>query len=238
VRAIRTSLLVVTAALFATPALSEGRVTGFVAATTDYVYRGASQTYGDPALQADIHYETAAGSFVGIWGSTSQPGAEGHTTVEFNAYAGRSWLITTDWRIKLTGVHYFYLDGSRYGVSDLNEVVGSLAYRDRLFATVAWSPDTARYANGYATPRHSATSYELASHLPLRNDWYLAGGAGYYDLTAFWPTGYWFWNAGIGVDVRHYGIDLSYFGADSTARRHLGSGRAGSNWALTLAWRF
>jgi uncharacterized protein (TIGR02001 family) len=231
-------LFVVNALAIAGPAAGEGRWSGFVAGTTDYIYRGATQTRGQPALQGDLHYETSAGGFLGVWASTARPSSDVHGMVELNAYAGQSWLVTADWHIKMTGVHYTYIDDPRSRSRDFNEIVGSLAFRDRLYATVAWSPDTSRYSTSYATPRRSAISYELATHVPFATEWYLSGGAGYYDLTAIFPRGYWFWNAGLGVAMRRYEIDLSYFGTDSTARSLLDEGAAGDRWALTLSWRF
>ena len=37
--------------------------------TSDYVFRGVSQTAEDPALQGSIDYEGESGGYVGLWGS-------------------------------------------------------------------------------------------------------------------------------------------------------------------------
>ena len=37
--------------------------------TTDYIFRGISQTSGNPAVQGGIDYAHASGLYAGVWGS-------------------------------------------------------------------------------------------------------------------------------------------------------------------------
>ncbi len=46
-----------------------GTVSGTIAATSDYDFRGVSQTLEDPALQASLGWEGATGWYAGLWGS-------------------------------------------------------------------------------------------------------------------------------------------------------------------------
>ena len=225
------------ALLGAGPAAAGGRWSGFLAGTTDYVYRGVSQTQNQAALQGDVHYETALSTVVGMWASTVQP-TSNTETVELDAYLGQSWLLADDLLLSLSAVHYAYLDSTQWGPKDYDEILASLGYRGLLFATVAWSPNTWRYSVPNDPARHSAASYEVAAHLPIAREWYLSGGAGYYDLGQFVDPSYWYWNAGIGYGLRHYQIDLSYFGNDATARPPVYGNTQHASWALTLTWHF
>lgn len=225
------------ALLGAGPAAAGGRWSGFLAGTTDYVYRGVSQTQNQAALQGDVHYETALSTVVGMWASTVQPTSDTET-VELDAYLGQSWLLADDLLLSLTAVHYAYLDSTKWGPKDYDEILASFGYRGLLFATVAWSPNTWRYSIPNDPARHSAASYEVAAHLPLTRDWYLSGGAGYYDLGQFVDPSYWYWSAGIGYGFRHYQVDLSYFGNDATTRAPVYGNTQHANWALTLTWHF
>ncbi|TLY75798.1 MAG: hypothetical protein E6K49_11725 [Gammaproteobacteria bacterium] len=45
-------------------------VGGEVSVTSDYIYRGLSESAGHAAVQVDLHASSAAGTFVGAWGST------------------------------------------------------------------------------------------------------------------------------------------------------------------------
>lgn len=230
--------MLVAGSLAAGAAARAGDWSGFLAGTSDYVYRGASQTHGRPALQGDVHFESANGVFAGVWGSTAQPGSGPERTLELNAYAGCAWLLAPDWRAKLTAIHYAYLDTLWRGPREHDEIVGSLGFRDRVFASVAWSPDLSGYTQSMQRARHAAASYELASHLPLAGDWYLSGGVGYYDLSRFLEHGYWYWNGGIGYGRARYQLDLAYYGLDADPGGLPYSQSTRATGALTLTWRF
>src|SRR5580704_19476437 len=68
---------------------------GSLALTSDDIYHGISQTCGDPAAQADLHYRSAGGqapseAFAGLWGSAGLGQSECGKAREFNLYAGYS----------------------------------------------------------------------------------------------------------------------------------------------------
>lgn len=70
-------------------------VSGSVALTSDYIFRGISQTNQEPALQAGIEYAADSGFYVGSWGSNinwlsdlSTPQAPISSSLELDGYAG------------------------------------------------------------------------------------------------------------------------------------------------------
>ncbi|MBW1999239.1 MAG: hypothetical protein JRJ29_14920, partial [Deltaproteobacteria bacterium] len=72
------SLLVfVITVAFSSPGWSEEKaglfdrsyIHGSLAFTTDYVFRGVSQTDGDPAVQGSFEYSHPTGFYLGLWGS-------------------------------------------------------------------------------------------------------------------------------------------------------------------------
>jgi uncharacterized protein (TIGR02001 family) len=67
-------------------ASAEGTVSGTLTLTSDYVFRGISQTSGSPAIQGSFDY--SSGSFyAGVWGSNVNfPGSD--ETLEMDVYAG------------------------------------------------------------------------------------------------------------------------------------------------------
>ena len=52
---------------------AEGAWNASLGATSNYVYRGISQTYGGAALQLGANYQNAFGWFAGAWGSNVDP---------------------------------------------------------------------------------------------------------------------------------------------------------------------
>ena len=71
----------VVSALFAGTALAQEQVASFnvnteVALTTDYRFRGISQTDEDPAVQGGMTLGHKSGAYAGVWASSMQSGAE------------------------------------------------------------------------------------------------------------------------------------------------------------------
>ena len=225
-------------AVLPTTARVEGAAGGHVAATTDYVFRGMSQTRGAPALQGDFHYEWASGWFLGAWTSTVDLNPGPGPTLELNAYAGRSWPVSPAWAARITAVHYGY-PGDMPALSyDYDELAGSLSFRDRLVASIAWSPNTSRYSGYGAAHDGTALSYDLVGQWPLWAGLSAVGGAGYYDLEDLFGTGYGYWSLGLTWAIRRLQFELGYFSTADRATELFGPETTGQRWSLTASWRF
>ena len=221
--------------------VAAGEVGGHVDGTTDYVFRGLSQTRGKPALQADLHYQTPTGWFVGAWASTVDLNPGAGATLELNAYAGRNWLLGGPWSAKLTGVQYLYPSDGDVLSYDYFELVASAWYDDRLGVSVSWSPNTSRYSsyNDYGAVRNQATfTYEFVGQWPLRGPVSVTGGLGYYDLSQLFGTGYTYGSVGLAGTFRRFRVDLAYFANSQEAEDLFGTDVAGDRWSLTVAWWF
>jgi len=217
---------------------AEGSAGGHLDVTTDYVFRGVSQTLGSPAVQADLHYQTTTGWFAGVWGSTVNLNHGPGATVEIDAYAGRAWPVSGPWNARVTAVQYLYPNDTAYLRYDYFELSGSLFYEDRLAFTVSWSPDTSRYSSYGVSRNERAITYEIVGQLPLRGPLSATGSAGYYDLSQLFGTGYFYGSAGLAAAFNRFEIDLSYFVTEQEATDLFGSEVAGDRWALTVAWWF
>ncbi len=213
-------------------------VNGSIGATGDYVFRGLSQTDGRPALQADIHYASPLGWSVGLWGSTVDRNSWDGRTVELDVYLGYRWTISQDWTAKIAAVDYRYPWNKPIIRYDYDELIGTLGFRNKLFFTMAWTPNTSRYSTrGYVTGKE-AISYEGAATLPVVGALVANLGIGYYDLQSVIDTGYLYWNAGVGYDWRAWHVDLGYFGTGSNAKTLFLGNVADNRWAAGISWRF
>jgi uncharacterized protein (TIGR02001 family) len=211
---------------------------GHVAATTDYVLRGVSHTRGAPALQADLHYTTANGWFAGAWASTVDLNPGAGATLELNAYAGRSWAVSESWNARLAAVHYAYPNDNASLSYDYDELTASLAFRDRLSASIAWSPNTSRYSRYFVASERTALTYDLVGQWLLHGALSANGGIGYYDLDDLYDTGYGYWSAGLAWNLPHLQFNLGYYASAATAEELFGSESTGTRWALTVTWQF
>lgn len=89
----------------ATPALADG-LSGTAAATTNYLFRGITQTLDKPTVQASIGYDFGNGFSASIWGSGVDFG-DGKSSLEtdYSATYATSW---NDINFSVGGIFYAY----------------------------------------------------------------------------------------------------------------------------------
>ncbi|GAB1232654.1 TorF family putative porin [Ferrigenium sp. UT4] len=81
-------------AAFAAPAMAEeaSPFSANVSITSDYLYRGISQTGRGPAIQGGFDYAHPSGLYAGVWGSSiswlQDAGIATHASTELDTYAG------------------------------------------------------------------------------------------------------------------------------------------------------
>jgi uncharacterized protein (TIGR02001 family) len=218
-------------------ARAQDGVGGALTLTSDYIFRGISQSRGNPAAQADLHF-AARGWSVGLWGSSVELNAWEGRTLELNAYAGYRWQFGREWDAKFSAVHYEYPLNDSNVRYDYNEVVGTVGFRNIVFATMSWSPNASRYSPAGYQRRKQTFSYELATALPLVSSIAANLGVGYFDVPSPFEDGYFYWNAGISYDWRAWRADLSYIGTEDRAERLSYSGFGGDRIAITVSWRY
>lgn len=174
----RTTLSLATLATFVILGLgmasAHAGAAGSVTLTSDYVFRGISQTNQEPALQAGLEFATDAGFYVGGWGSNvswlsdlSSVGAPVSSSVELDAYAGyRGQLLpsvfTDTVKFDVGALYYWYPGDYPAGFN---------------------SPDTAELYVGVSAGIVSAKySYALTDLFGYAD----SDGSGYLDVSANW----------------------------------------------------
>lgn len=223
---------------FAIPCRADGPWSGTLGATTDYVFRGISQSYGGAALQGGVNYHSQAGWFAGAWASNVDQYPFSTSSVEVNAYAGFGWALGQDWSARTSYTRYLYAFDRRRRPYDYGELSLTLGFRDVLAATISYEPDSTRYAvPGYVRNRQSS-AYELSGRWPLPGNFALTGGVGYYDLTHLYGVGYWAGSAGASYVRGRLELDLMRFFADHTAYSLFDEATADGRWVAAAVWRF
>lgn len=108
-------------AVLASTVFAAGRAaaatSGTLALTSDYLFRGISQTNQEPALQGGIEYAHDGGFYVGAWGSNvswlsdySSAATPISSSIELDVYAG--WRGNLGESLKLdAGVYSYYYPG-------------------------------------------------------------------------------------------------------------------------------
>jgi uncharacterized protein (TIGR02001 family) len=222
------------------PGLSWG---GSVAVTSDYIYRGVSQSNGRPAVQADVHAGTEGGTFAGAWASSRdsslEPGARG----ELEIYLGRRIDLTGSWQATLSVRGRYYVGGTQDASDDYQELGGALTWLDRATFSMSVIPSAVRYWYSTRLPRSPAWVVDAAGQWLVASSWFVTGGAGYYRSTGTGPgieaaTGYAYGNAGLAYEARRWRLDIGYFLAENQAQELSPYPVANHRVAGTVSWRF
>ncbi len=235
---VRDVVLWMLALLLPLPCAAEGSLSATLGATSNYVFRGISQTSGGGAVQLGASYQSALGWFVGAWGSNVDPYPGGQSFEELDLYAGVIRPIGKDFTVQGTYTHYGYLHDPRGANYDHNEISVAIAYLDLIAASVSYQPDSTSYSDlGFAQSR-SALAYEVTARWPLPKGFAATAGAGYYDLHDLFGVGYWAGDLGLSYVYRRLTVGISRFFCDGTAARLYEDASADGTWAVSAVWRF
>ena len=211
--------------LFAGTPVHAHELHGYLTLVSDYVFRGATQSNGDPTVQAGVDYLHPSGVFAGAFAAHTDfpynsfganPGE-----MELDAYLGYSRAAGRDWSWDVAALHYDFPDSTGYDYS-YSELAANLHFRDvvRLGATV--SDDAgAGGASGWTA------EIELRHSLGTR--FQLSGSLGHYEFDRTEWSDYLYWDVGVSaIAGRFVTVDLRYFDTDTDQAGFAGPQLTGS----------
>ncbi len=226
-------LLAATLVFFALPVASAAEFSGYAAWTSDYVWRGVTQSDGDAAIQLGGDIFFASGWFLGAWGSTVDidNGPTRHRDRELNLYTGFAYDVSRLWRVSARVVSYEY--PGQTGNIDYNYVEYTLAtnYDDRFWLEYSYSPDL------YNTKLVSH-NFEAYAEQPIAGNWTFGAGAGYYDVSELSGNGYGYWQLGVTGSYQYADIDFRFHDTNRSAAYVSTDERSQSRIAVTIKFSF
>jgi uncharacterized protein (TIGR02001 family) len=176
--------------------------------TSDYVFRGVSQTQEDPAFQGGIDASYGIG-YAGVWASNVDFGAD-DPTAEIDLYAGVKPTVG-DTSLDLGVLYYGYVEDKgltpgQFGYFELKAAASHAFGPATLGAAVFYSPE-------YPGKGGNATYVEGNAAMPVAPKLTLSGAVGHQDIQNY--KSYNTWNIGLGyaltdkltVDVRYHDTD-------------------------------
>lgn len=213
---------------------AEGTFSGNVAMTTDYVFRGLTQTDG-PAIQGGFDYANGI-FYAGTWGSNVNFG----NTMELDLYAGVKPVTgPVTWDLGVVGYLYpgsdpsptfdyveFYAKPS-FAVADGFTLGGAFYYSPEFTGETG----SAYYveANASYTPMDTPLTFSGAVGLQQVDD--LAGS---FDATDPSDDNYITWNVGGTYTVSGFGFDLRYIGTDIDEKAGFGGDYSDDKVVFTI----
>jgi hypothetical protein len=232
---------------------------GSLAATSDYIYRGVSQSDGHGALQADLHASTPGGLYGGVWASTRDNHLEPGTDGEMQLYLGQRFNLGGAWSATVSGRADYFVGGAARHSDDYQEISAAVTWLDRYTLSFTAIPNAVRYSSvtyqygGYSHEyyevyRSPACVADAAGQWLLREGLfgggalYLTAAAGYYyarrpDHHPPPAVDYVYGNAGFALEWRSWRIDIGYFTAQSQAAE-LFPYPIAKRLAGTVSWQF
>lgn len=228
----------IAAAMLAPPPSRAVTFDGDITYTSDYIFRGISQTGGRSAGQIDVRVSTADGTFAGVFASTLnrlwwQKGKYTGWNYELEAYLGHRFDLSPSWSTTATGTSYSYLGGDAHTSNDYQELSVTTSYLDLWTLELAVIPNAVR-AEGYKK-HYLATAASTSVQVPLVGRLAATAGVGYYFTD---DDGYGFGNIGLAFEFKRLRVDAGYYVAEERAAALFPYGRAGSRYAATVSWHF
>jgi len=142
-----------TSALASEVSLDDWSLTGNIALTSDYMFRGYTQTDSDPAIQGGFDVKHNSGFFIGVWasnveGDTDAPVNYNGANIEIDVYLGwKGKIPNTELEVTARAMRFMY-PGTNYNDNNSNEyglflnygfttvaVNGSINYSDDYYGT-------------------------------------------------------------------------------------------------------
>ncbi|MBK6925697.1 MAG: hypothetical protein IPH14_10600 [Thermomonas sp.] len=151
---------------------AQAGTTGNVSLTSDYVFRGVSQSNSDPALQGGVEFSAESGAYIGAWGSSiswlaalSTTAAPLSSSLELDVYGGYRGTFSDAVSYDVGALYYWYPGDfpAGFNSADTLEVYAGI--------TVAASEKISLGA------KYSVSTTDLFGYVD-------SGGSGYLDLTA------------------------------------------------------
>lgn len=216
---------------------------GNLSLTSDYIYHGVSESSDNPALQGDLHLDTAGRNFVGVWGSTRDSSLDPGGSFEYELYLGHRIDLGSAWNLTVSARSHYFAGGLFEPSADYQEVLATLAYEDRWALTLTAIPNAVRYWFYQRLSRTPAYVADTSGQWLITPGLFLTAGAGYYYSTGTGPgifesVGYAYGNAGLAYEWRNWRVDVGYFLTQRDAQKLFPYPSADQRVAGTLTWRF
>ncbi|NJS36102.1 MAG: hypothetical protein HC765_06135 [Brachymonas sp.] len=210
-----TVLLLAASAAFAQakPAEPDYSLSFNVGATTDYRFRGLSQSRLKPAVFGGMDFAHKSGFYLGAWGSTikwiKDDGLKaavnsGSSNVEIDLYGGYKGSINKDVGFDVGLLQYIY-PGNKY-----KNISGSKADTTEIYGALTIGPVTAKYSHslsnlfGFAAPgvNSKGSSYlDLTANFDLGGGWSVAPHIGHQKVKNFSVASYTDYSLAVNKDL-------------------------------------
>ena len=149
------------------------QTSGNAALLSDYVWRGTTQTQGDPAVQAGFKVAGESGFYGMVWGSNVEFAPETHASSELDFIVGWSGALGDTVALDVNFTHYHYPSAT----VDLNwiEVIATATWQQNYWLTVG-------YSNDALATDEAGTYTQIGAKFPIGDTFRFEAAVGQYWL--------------------------------------------------------
>lgn len=176
-----------------------------VALTSDYVFRGLSQTNEDPAIQGGFDMGHSSGFYAGTWGSNIEFGSQDDAHLELDAYLGFANELASGLSYDIGYAYYMYPGAIEDLNYDFGELYLKLGYNILKFAYY-YSPE-------FFGESGTAHYYNLGVAYELPQGFTLGASVGHSDLETD-AADYTDWKIEVGKSMGGFDFSLAYTDTD------------------------
>ena len=201
-------ILAIVAMALITATAAQAQITGNLGLTSDYRFRGVSQTQNAPAVQGGIDYNHVSGLYIGNWNSSvsSQLYTNG-AGVESDVYAGFRKQVFGNFTLDVGSYNYFYPRAGTNGSFDTNEVFAGIGYKE--LVSVKYSHALSDY---FGTANSKNSFYVQAdAAIPLVRNLQLVAHIGHTNVANSSSFDYTDYNVGLGYDLKGWNLAAKYY---------------------------
>lgn len=186
-------------------ASAQGEFSGNVALSTDYVWRGVSQSNGDMAISGGFDYSNGM-FYAGTWASNVDFGDTSDTNVEIDFYGGLAGELESGISWDVGVIYYAYPDAEESDL-DFVELKGALGY--------AFEGGLSVGGEAYYDVDNENIYLNATAGYALSDAFSVDGSVGNYQFDA--GGDYTNWSLGGTYSALGFGFDLRYWDTDIDA---------------------
>ena len=214
-----------------------------VGVTTNYLFRGVSQSQGDPAISGGVDYSHASGFYAGAWASTQKwvedGGYKADSNLELDLYGGYKGAMG-DVGYDVGLVTYYY-------PGDQMAAPATDPDTTELYLGMSWKTLSLKYSYtvsdrfvGWSTTAGDKTkgSYylDLSGSHDLGNGWGVVGHIGYQDVKDNDAASYTDYKLGVTKDVGFGTVTMAYTDTDADTAAYTWAGEEVAKGVFSLTF--
>lgn len=222
--ALPASVLFTSTAIAADAPAAASPVTGNFGLTTDYIFRGVTQSQHKPAVQGGFDYAHSSGLYVGTWLSNVSWVSQGipggyktNSSLEVDLYGGYKASVG-DFGYDVGVITYYYPGDQVAGATDpdTTEVYLSGSWK---FVSLKYSRTTSDYFVGWGVAGTATTNQvktkgsdylDLTVNYPVAESWTLIGHYGHQKVKNWTDASYSDWKLGVSKDMGFGTVTVAY----------------------------